>query len=309
MYDVIIIGAGPAGLTAGLYAARANMKTLILEKEGVGGLISQTADVANMPGSIPDATGPALVARMEEQAKSFGAEIRIETVKGLRVEDGVRIVDGEKQSYEAKTVILAVGAQPRKLNVPGEAEFTGKGVGYCATCDGAFFSGLDIYTVGGGDTACEESIFLTKFAKKVTIIVRRGELRAAKSIQDKIFANEKIEVMWNSAISKFEGQGLLGAIEVTDTQNGEVTRITPDEGDMTFGVFIFAGYLPDTKPFEGVVEMERGYIPTNELMKTNVPGVYAAGDCRVKTLRQVVTATNDGAIAAVEAEKFIEENY
>lgn len=308
MYDVIIIGAGPAGLTAGLYAARANMKTLILEKEGVGGLIAQTADVANMPGSIPDATGPALVARMEEQAKSFGAEIRIETVKDLRFEDSVKIVQGEKEEYRAKTVILAVGAQPRKLNVPGESEFTGKGVGYCATCDGAFFSGLDIYTVGGGDTACEESIFLTKFAKKVTMIVRKGELRAAKSIQDKVFSNEKIEVIWNSSITKFEGQGLLGAIEVTNNQTGQVTRITPEEGDMTFGVFIFAGYIPDTKPFEGLIEMERGYIPTDELMRTNVPGVYAAGDCRVKQLRQVVTATNDGAIAAVEAEKFIEEN-
>jgi thioredoxin reductase (NADPH) len=309
MYDVIIIGAGPAGLTAGLYAARANMKTLILEKEGVGGLISQTADVANMPGSIPDATGPALVARMEEQAKSFGAEIRIESVKELRLENGLKVIEGDKETYQAKTVILAVGAQPRKLNAPGEAEFTGKGVGYCATCDGAFFSGLDIYTVGGGDTACEESIFLTKFAKKVTMIVRRGELRAAKSIQDKIFANDKIDIMWNSAITKFEGQGLLGAIEVTDTKTGQVTRVTPNEGDMTFGVFIFAGYLPDTKPFEGKITMERGYIPTDELMKTNVPGVFAAGDCRVKMLRQVVTATNDGAIAAVEAEKFIEENY
>ena len=246
---------------------------------------------------------------MEEQAKSFGAEIRIESVKKLRVEDGVKIIEGDKNTYQAKTVVLAVGAQPRKVGAPGEAEFTGKGVGYCATCDGAFFSGLNIYTVGGGDTACEESIFLTKFAKKVTMIVRRDELRAAKSIQDKIFANDKIEIMWNSTITKFAGQGLLGAIDVTDTKTGNVTTIKPDEGDMTFGVFIFAGYLPDTKPFESFVEMERGYIPTDELMKTNVPGVFAAGDCRVKMLRQVVTATNDGAIAAVEAEKFIEENY
>ena len=309
IYDVVIIGSGPAGLAAGLYASRANMKTLILEKERTGGQIVTTEEVANYPGSIQDATGPSLIARMVEQADEFGAERKIDEVKEINFDGKIKIIKGEKDEYQCKSVIIATGAKPRLLGAPGEKELTGKGVSYCATCDGAFFEDLQVFVIGGGDSAVEEAMFLTKFARKVTIVHRRDTLRAAKSIQEKAFKNEKIDFIWNSEIKELKGDGILESMTLLNRETGEETVIEADEEDGTFGVFVFVGFRPMTGLFENVIEMDRGYIKTDDNMKTNIEGVFAAGDCRVKSLRQVVTATADGAIAAVQAEKYIEANF
>ncbi|WP_422484344.1 thioredoxin-disulfide reductase [Gudongella sp. DL1XJH-153] len=309
IYDVVIIGAGPAGLSAGLYAARARMNTLIIEKEAAGGQIATTDEVANYPGSAENATGPSLVSRMVEQAEEFGAKRITDTIESVDVTGKVKILKGENEEYQAKTVIVATGAVPKHIGCPGEKELTGRGVSYCATCDGAFFEDLEVFVVGGGDSAVEEAMYLTKFARKVTIVHRRDELRAAKSIQEKAFKNEKIDFLWDSVITDLKGDGLLETMTVKNVKTGEETEIHADEDDGTFGVFVFIGYDPANKLFEGLVEMENEYIVTDDNMRTNVPGVFAAGDNRVKSLRQVVTATADGAIAATQAEKYIEENF
>ncbi len=309
IYDVVIIGSGPAGLAAGLYASRANMKTLILEKERTGGQIVSTEEVANYPGSIQDATGPSLIARMVEQADEFGAERKIDEVKEINLEGKIKVIKGEKDEYQCKSVIIATGAKPRLLGAPGEKEFTGKGVSYCATCDGAFFEDLQVFVIGGGDSAVEEAMFLTKFARKVTIVHRRDALKAAKSIQEKAFKNEKIDFIWNSEVKELKGDGILESMTLLNRETGEETVIEADEEDGTFGVFVFVGFRPMTDLFDGIVDMERGYIKTDDNMKTNIDGVFAAGDCRVKSLRQVVTATADGAIAAVQAEKYVDNNF
>ncbi|MBW4827215.1 MAG: thioredoxin-disulfide reductase [Clostridiaceae bacterium] len=309
IYDVIIIGAGPAGLSAGLYASRSRLKTLIIEKEKSGGQIVTTNEVENYPGSIENSSGPSLTARMVQQADEFGAKRIIDTVLEVNLDDKIKTIKGEKNEYKAKTVIIATGAVPRPIGIPGEKELTGKGVSYCATCDGAFFTDLEVYVVGGGDAAVEEAIFLTKFARKVTIIHRRDELRAVKSIQEKAFKNEKIDFMWDSVVKEIKGDGLVNSMVVENTKSGEQTEVVADEDDGMFGIFVFIGYLPATDIFEGKVEMENGYIPTDADMRTNIDGVFAAGDCRVKTVRQVVTATGDGAIAAIQAEKYISEVF
>ena len=309
IYDVVIIGSGPAGLAAGLYAGRATLKTLIIEKEKAGGQIVGTEEVVNYPGSIREATGPSLIARMVEQSDEFGAERVIDTITEVDFSDKIKVLKGEKNEYKAKAVIIATGARPRKIGCPGEKELVGRGVSYCATCDGAFFTGLDVYVVGGGDAAVEEAIFLTKFAKKVTIIHRRGELRAARSIQERAFKNEKIDFIWDSEVKEIKGEGLVEAMILKNKKTGEETEIVASEEDGTFGIFVFVGFLPQTEIFENVVEMERGYIVTDGSMKTDIEGVFAAGDCRVKPLRQVVTATADGATAAIVVEKYIEENF
>lgn len=308
LYDVVIIGAGPAGLSAGLYAARARLNTLIIEKDAVGGQIVTTEDVANYPGSIENATGPSLVARMVEQAEGFGAKRTSDTIKSVDFSGKIKLLKGEKADYEAKTVIIATGATPKKIGCPGEKELTGRGVSYCATCDAAFFEDLEVFVVGGGDSAVEEAMYLTKFARKVTIIHRRDSLRAAKSIQEKAFANEKLHFMWDTVITELRGDELLESMVVKNLKTGEEKEIFADENDGTFGVFVFIGYDPATQLFEGIINMDKGYILTDDKMATNIPGVFAAGDNRVKPLRQVVTATSDGAIAATQAEKYIEEN-
>ncbi len=309
IYDLIIIGAGPAGLAAGLYGARARMSTLIIEKDKTGGQIVTTDEVANYPGSIHDATGPSLIARMVEQCEEFGAERVKGTVVSFDFDSKVKKIVCEDAEYLAKSVIIATGANPKKLDVPGEKELTGKGVSYCATCDGAFFEDMQVFVIGGGDSAVEEAMFLTKFAEKVTIVHRRDALRAAKSIQEKAFANPKIDFRWNAVIEEIKGDGIVEAVVFKDTQTGDVEQYDADEEFGTFGIFVFTGYIPNTDIFVGKVQTsETGYIKTNELMETNYPGVFAAGDCREKLLRQVVTATADGAIAAVMAEKYIEEN-
>ncbi|MTI69564.1 MAG: thioredoxin-disulfide reductase [Firmicutes bacterium] len=310
VYDVVVVGSGPAGLTAGLYAGRARMKTLVLEKEKAGGQIVTTEEIENYPGSVKDPTGPSLIARMVEQVESFGVERVTDTINDVELEGKIKVLKGEKGEYKAKSVIVATGAKPRLLGAPGEKELTGKGVSYCATCDGAFFEDFEVYSIGGGDTAVEESLFLSKFARKVTIVHRRDELRAAKSIQEKAFNNDKIDFIWNSEVKEIKGDGIVEGMVLRNRETGEETEIKADEEDGTFGIFVFIGYIPQTTLFKDKITLdERGYIPTDDNMKTNIDGVFAAGDCRVKSLRQVVTATADGAIAATQAEKYIEDKF
>ncbi|GAA6513819.1 thioredoxin-disulfide reductase [Merdimmobilis hominis] len=306
IYDVIIIGAGPAGLAAGSYAGRARMDTLIIEKDKDGGQIVITAEIENYPGGVDEESGPSLIGRMAKQAEHFGAQKVKDTIVDVELEGDVKHLKGLKGDYYGKTVIIATGAHPKPIGCPGEKEFTGKGVSYCATCDGSFFEDFDIYVVGGGDSAVEEAMYLTKFGRQVTLIHRRDQLRAAKSIQEKAFANPKMKFMWNTTVEELKGDGILTSMVVKDTVTGETREIVANEEDGTFGVFVFIGFEPHGELFEGKVEMKNGYIVTDDNMKTNIPGVFAAGDIRVKSLRQVVTAAADGAIAATQAEKYIE---
>lgn len=310
VYDVIVIGAGPAGLTSGLYAARDKMSTLVLEKEKPGGQIVTTDEVANYPGSIENESGPSLIARMVKQCEEFGAEIKKDKVVEIDLESKIKVIKGEKETYKAKSIILATGAKPRLMGCPGEKELTGKGVSYCATCDADFFSDLQVFVIGGGDSAVEEALHLTKFARKVTIVHRRDELKAAKSIQEKAFNHDKIDFMWNTQVKEVKGDGVVEEIVFENRESGEITNYEADEDDGTFGVFVFVGYLPQTELFKGIIDLnEAGYIPTDDNMKTNIPGVFAVGDVREKTLRQVATAVGDGAIASIQAEKYIEKVF
>ncbi len=309
LYDVIIIGAGPAGLSAGLYAARSRLNTLIIEKELDGGQIASTAEVDNYPGSIENATGPSLSARMVDQALGFGAKKVSDEIIEVDLNEKIKTVKGKKEEYQGKTVIIATGSVPRLIGCPGEKELTGRGVSYCATCDGPFFQDLEIFVMGGGDAAVEEAIYLSKFGRKVTIIHRRDELRAAKSIQEKAFANPKIDFMWDTVITEVKGDGMLESFIVKNVKTGIEEEIFPDEEDGAFGIFVYVGNLPSTKLFEDIIHMENGYIVTNDNMETKIAGVFAAGDNRVKLLRQVVTAAADGAIAAVQAEKYIDAHF
>lgn len=309
MYDVVIIGAGPAGLAAGLYASRSRLKTLILEKGGIGGQIAITDEVANYPGAPQHSTGPSLVGRMYEQAKDFGAIIEKDTVVDVELNGSIKKIICQNNTYETKSVIVATGGKPRLIGCPGEVELTGKGVSYCATCDADFFTDLEVFVIGGGDSAIEEAMYLTKFASKVTIVHRRNELRAAKSIQEKAFANPKMAFIWDSVVEEIKGDGMVESIVFKNVKTGELTEYNAKEEDGTFGVFPFVGFVPVSALYKDKIEMDKsGYIITDDNMKTNIKGVFAAGDIRVKSLRQVVTAAADGAIAAVMAEKYIEEN-
>ena len=307
VYDVVIIGAGPAGLSAGIYAGRARLSTLIIEKEKDGGQIVLTSEVENYPGCLEGESGPTLVDRMSQQAQHFGVEKVYDEVVEVKLEGSEKVVKCKKNEYAAKTVIVATGAASRPIGCPGEKTFTGKGVSYCATCDGNFFEDFEVFVVGGGDTAVEEALYLTKFARKVSLIHRRDELRAAKSIQEKAFANPKMNFIWNSVVKEIKGDGLVNSMVLENIKTGELTEIVADEDDGIFGIFVFIGYTPKTQLFERVLNMEHGYILTDDNMRTNIEGVYAVGDVRVKSLRQVVTAAADGAIAAVQAEKYINE--
>ena len=306
VYDVIILGAGPAGLAAGLYAGRSRLSTLIIEKGQDGGQIAITDEIENYPGQMVEGeSGPSLIARMTEQAKKFGAERCSDVIKSVDLTGEVKKLVGNKGEYEAKCVIVATGAFPKPIGCENEGKFTGKGISFCATCDAAFFEDFEVYVVGGGDSAVEEAMYLTKFARKVTIIHRRDELRAAKSIQEKAFANPKIAFMWDSVVTKVDGDELLSSMTVKNVKTGELTVVEADEDDGLFGLFGFIGYNPNSKLFEGMLDMENGYIKTDDNMHTNIPGVFAAGDIRVKSLRQVVTAAADGAIAAMQAEHYV----
>ncbi len=306
IYDVIILGAGPAGLTAGLYAGRARLSTLVIEKGQDGGQIAITNEIENYPGQVEGDSGPSLIARMTKQCEHFGVERVSDMIKEVALTGPVKKLTGVKGEYEARTVIIATGAFPRPIGCKNEGKFVGKGISFCATCDAAFFEDLEVYVVGGGDAAVEEAMYLTKFARKVTIIHRRDELRAAKSIQEKAFKNEKLHFLWNTVVDEVDGEDdILSKMIVKNTKTGELTTIEADEDDGLFGLFGFIGLLPKSDLFEGVIDMDKGYIKTDDNMHTNIEGVYAAGDIRVKSLRQVVTAAADGAIAAMQAEKYI----
>lgn len=305
IYDVIIIGGGPAGLAAAIYAGRSRLKTLLIEREKEGGQIVITSEIENYPGGIEEESGVTLIKRMVTQADKFGAQKVFDTVVGVELEGQIKTIKGVKNTYLAKSVIIATGANPRPIGCKGEKELIGKGVSYCATCDAAFFEDFEVFVVGGGDSAVEEALYLTKFARKVTIIHRRNELRAAKSIQEKAFANPKVDFMWDSVVTQLKGDGILQSMVVKNVKTGEEREVFADEEDGTFGIFVFVGLVPQTKIFEGKVAMKEGYILTDEDMKTNIGGVFAAGDVRVKNFRQVVTATADGAIAASEVEKYL----
>ncbi|HBH13149.1 MAG: Thioredoxin reductase [Clostridiales bacterium 38_11] len=306
LYDVIVLGGGPAGLAAGLYAGRARLETLIIEKEKEGGMIIQTEEVDNYPGAVEGETGPSLIAKMIAQVDRFKTERVIDTIQEVNLTSKIKVLKGKKEEYQAKSIIITTGARPRLIGCPGEKEFIGKGVSYCATCDAAFFEDLEVFVVGGGDTAVEEAIFVSKFARVVHVIHRRDELRAAKSIQEKAYANKKIDFIWDSEVIEIKGKGLVSGISIRNIKTGKITNIEASEEDGMMGVFVFVGYDPMTELFQGVLEMKDNYIMTDINMKTNIPGVFAAGDVREKSLRQVVTATADGAIAAVQAEKYVE---
>ena len=308
LYDVIVLGGGPAGLTAGLYAGRSRLKTLLIEKNQDGGQIALSADVENYPGQLLEGeTGVSLAARMAAQCERFGVERKRDDIQKAELSGEVKRLIGSGGTYEARTVILATGASPRPIGCENEKDFIGRGVSYCATCDGAFFRGLDVYVAGGGDSAVEEALFLTRFARKVTIFHRRDQLRAAKSIQEKAFANPKIGFLWDSVVVKAEGSDVLDALTVRNVKTGGLTVIKAAPEDGMLGLFGFVGYLPNTGLFADQLPLENGYVSTDTDMRTALPGVFAAGDVRVKSLRQVVTAAADGAIAAVQAERYLME--
>ena len=305
MYDIIILGAGPAGLTAGLYAGRSKLKTLIIEKNIPGGQIATTATVDNYPGSIEEATGMGLSDRMYDQAKEY-CEFLTTNVNKVDLEGDVKKVYTEDgKTIEAKSIIVSTGASHRKLEVKGEEEFANMGVSYCATCDGPFYMGLDIFVVGGGDSALEEALYLTKFAKSVTIIHRRNEFRASQLVVDKVKDNEKIKLCLDSIVHEIKGDKEAKSVVVQNVKTKELTELKSDDGD-PIGVFIFVGYIPQTEIFEGKIDMNYGYIITDEDMKTNIEGVFAVGDTRDKSVRQMVTAAGDGCVAAVVANRYLE---
>ncbi|TCP24872.1 thioredoxin reductase (NADPH) [Scopulibacillus darangshiensis] len=301
IYDVIIAGAGPAGMTAAVYASRANLDTLMIERGIPGGQMANTEDVENYPG-FEQILGPDLSNKMFEHAKKFGAEYAYGDIKEIRDgEDYKTVVAGNKE-YKALSVIIATGAEYKKIGVPGEQELGGRGVSYCAVCDGAFFKNKELIVVGGGDSAVEEGVYLTRFAKKVTIVHRRDELRAQKILQQRAFDNEKIDFIWNHTVKEIHDvNGKVGKVTLVNTQDGT-------EQDMAIdGVFIYIGMLPLNQSVLNLgVTNEAGYVVTNEQMETKVPGIFAAGDIREKELRQIVTATGDGSIAAQSAQKFVE---
>jgi thioredoxin reductase (NADPH) len=304
MYDTIIIGGGPAGLSAGLYASRSRMKTLIIERAKYGGQATTTDELENYPGSIEECTGTALSQRMRQQAEEFGTEFVKDEVVDTVLEGDVKVIKCRKGEYQAKTIIIATGATPRLGGFKNEIELRGRGISYCATCDADFFTELDIAVIGGGDSAITEAIYLAKFGETVTVIHRRDSLRAAKSLQEKAFANPKIRFIWDSVVEEANGEEILESLTIKNRKTGEVSTLDVN------GCFVFVGYLPISELFKEKVNMtERGDIITDEEMRTNIPGVFAAGDVREKSLRQVITAAADGAIAATNAEHYIENSH
>ncbi|MDO4595048.1 MAG: thioredoxin-disulfide reductase [Tissierellia bacterium] len=309
MYDLVIIGAGPAGLSAGLYAGRARLKVLILEKGGVGGQIAITDIIENYPGSMVDQkeSGPTLIKRMRKQAEKFGAEIVKKEVKSVDFDSEIKKLTLENDEViEAKSVIIATGANPRKLNVPGELNFTGKGVSYCATCDAELFTDLEVFVVGARNSAVEEAIYLSDFARKVTLLVRREKLRCDEIVKERMEEKDNIFVKYHTSIKEIQGSMMLDKLVFVNNETKEEWEYEADEDDGLMGVFVFIGTIPNSKLFEGQIEMtENGYILTDSKMRTNKENVYAVGDVRDTPLRQVVTAVSDGAIAAVACEKKI----
>ncbi|SHM94205.1 thioredoxin-disulfide reductase [Halanaerobium congolense] len=304
-YDLIVLGGGPAGMSSAIYGSRSRLKTLVLEaKRKTGGQPSTYHDMENYPG-VPETTASELMENFRTHAEKFGTEFKKGEVKSLEVDGFEKIIKCKKgEEYRAKSVVIATGAEPRKLGIKGEEEFKGKGVSYCATCDADLFTDLDIVVVGNGNSAVEESIYLTKFVNKITMIVihDEGVMDAEKILQEKAMQNDKIEFVWNSVLEEIKGEGIVEKAVVKNIKNGEKSEIDCS------GVFFFVGRVPSTDFLEGVVDLtEHGYVKTTKQMETNQPGVYAVGDVRNKVVRQVITAAGDGATAAVMAQSYIEE--
>ena len=303
-YDVIVIGGGPAGLTAALYLARAKYRVLVLEKEQFGGQITITHEVVNYPG-IGKASGKEITETMRSQGEFFGAEFLLAEATHLEVEGDIKTVKTDKGDFYCLGILIATGAHPRAIGFKGEAEHKGRGVAYCATCDGEFFTGKEIFVVGGGYAAAEESVFLTKFARHVTILIRGDDFTCAAAVAEPAKKHEKISILTNTVVEEVSGEGGLNYIRYKNTKTEKVTEYRADGGDF-FGVFVLAGYTPDTKIVKELVELnDHGYIVTDSEQRTSIDGVYAAGDVCIKPLRQVVTATGDGALAATELEKYV----
>lgn len=302
IYDVVIIGSGPGGMTAALYTSRANLKTLILEKGVPGGELLNTSDVENYPG-FATISGPDLADNMYKGAMQFGAEYAYGNVSNIELDGDLKVITAGNKTYYAYAVVIATGSFHRKLEVPGEEEYSGRGVSYCAVCDGAFFKEKNIFVIGGGDSAVEEGTYLTQFGKKVTVVHRRDRLRAQKVLQDRAFANEKMDFVWNSVVEEIVGDGnQVTAIRLKDVQTGEVTEHPAD------GVFIYVGLLPVSAPFQNLkITDAEGWIVTNEKMETAIPGIFAVGDVRQKTLRQITTAVGDGGQAGHGVYNYVEE--
>jgi thioredoxin reductase (NADPH) len=305
LYDTIIIGGGPAGLTAALYCGRARLKTLLLEKATTGGQAATTDVIENYPGFPEGINGYELTLKMRQQAEEFGTEIReIKPVNSLETDGDVKLVITDDETLRTKSLIIASGVEARTLGVPGEEEFRGRGVSYCATCDGAFYRDKSVAVIGGGNAAVEEAVFLTKFASKVYIVHRRSELRADRIVQERALANDKIEVVWDSHLKKILGNDKVHEIVVENKNTHERSEISVD------GVFFYIGSVPNTTFCEGFIDLDgRDFILTDEKLQTNVAGVFACGDCRANQLKQVAVAVGEGALAAVEADRYIEENF
>jgi thioredoxin reductase (NADPH) len=300
-YEVIIIGGGPGGLTAGLYTSRARLGTLLIESALFGGQMTTTELIENYPGFPQGITGDELSRLMEEQAKRFGMETVTEEVVKVSLEGDMKVVQTHESTYRCEGLIICTGAEYQKLGVSGEKEFAGKGVSYCATCDGAFFKDSQIVVVGGGDSALTEALFLTKFAKELTIIHRRDALRGTKIYQERVLANPKIKMLWNSVVQEIKGDSIVRSILVKNVKTGEVNEFN------TEGVFPFVGLSPRTQFLKNLITLDKaGYIVTDENCETSIRGIFAAGDCRKRLLRQIATAVGDGATAAFAAEKYLE---
>lgn len=300
VYDLIIIGSGPAGLAAAIYAQRARLDTLVLEKEYIsGGQVVNTYEVDNYPG-LPGIGGYELGLKFREHADSLGAEFVTAEVQRIIIEGKQKKVETEEQTYLAKSLILATGAKHRKLGVPGEEELSGMGVSYCATCDGAFFRGRTVVVVGGGDVAVEDAIFLARACEKVYLVHRRNELRAARSLQEKLFACKNVEIIWDTVVKEINGEDRVEAVKLENVKTGEKHNLALD------GVFIAVGILPNSEGFKGLVDMDgQGYVKAGEDCVTSQPGILAAGDVRTKALRQIVTAAADGANAVTAAQEYL----
>lgn len=309
-FDLIIIGSGPAGLSSALYASRAKLKTLVLEKGGNGGQAATTHSIENYPGSVENPTGPRLTDRMLEQAKSFGTTVVKDEVLEVDFTGTEKIVKCRENTYTSKAVVIATGAVPRKMDAPGVKELSGKGISYCATCDADFFQDLEIYVIGGGNSAVEEAMYLTKFGRQVHIVHMLDHFQCEKITLEKAKEIPNLDITTRTVVQEVKGDGVLESIVFKNLDTEEVYEVFADEEDGTMGLFIFIGYVPQTKLFEGKVELDQyGYVVAGEDTKTNVPGVFVAGDCRVKEIRQVVTAASDGAVSAIMAEKYISEHF
>jgi thioredoxin reductase (NADPH) len=299
----LIIGSGPAGLSAALYAARANLEPLVLSGMELGGQVSITYAVENYPGFPDGIEGPKLVEAFQQQAERFGAKVEFDSATEIDFSSRPFRVKTWGNEYLAETLVLTTGATPRHLDIPGEREYTGKGVSYCGTCDGHFFQGKDVVVVGGGDSALEEGLFLTRYVNSVTIIHRRDELRGSAILQKRAFENPKVKFIWDTILSEIKGEGTVDNVSLKNVKTGEETEMTTD------GVFIFIGHIPNTDLYEGYLELdENGYLVIDRFMQTNVPGVYAAGEVADSHFRQVITSAGMGAGAAMQAVHFLEEN-